>query len=196
MTKRRVRPEELELWKQVTRGTDPLAKRPKPKELPDPVAPPLPEVGPPPAKPIPAFKIGQSTRPDGQSTSLPSLDRNRLAQNPVQMDAKAFQRLKRGKLRPEAKLDLHGMTLANAHPALTRFILMSQGQGMRLVLVITGKGDREDPYDPMPRRRGVLRTQVPQWLRLPPLSGAVLQVADAHIRHGGGGALYVYLRRL
>ena len=111
------------------------------------------------------------------------------------MDAKAFGKMKRGKLVPEGRIDLHGMTLDQAHPALNRFIMTSFSRGLRLVLVITGKGSREDPYDPMPRRRGVLKTQVPLWLKLPPLAQVVLQVTPAHIRHGGEGAYYVYLRR-
>ena len=111
------------------------------------------------------------------------------------MDSKAFARMKRGKLKPEARIDLHGMTLDRAHGALTGFILSSQSRGLRLVLVITGKGDREDPYDPAPRRRGVLKSNVPQWLRMAPLGSAVLQISEAHIRHGGSGAYYVYLRR-
>ena len=111
------------------------------------------------------------------------------------MDKKAHTRLKRGKLAPEARIDLHGMTLDQAHPALIRFVLTSYTRGLRLVLVITGKGQREDPYDPMPMRRGVLKQQVPMWLRMPPVAQAVLQVTEAHIRHGGSGAYYVYLRR-
>ena len=58
------------------------------------------------------------------------------------MDAKAFARMSRGKLSPEARIDLHGMTLAEAHPELIGFILNAQAQGLRLVLVITGKGKR------------------------------------------------------
>jgi DNA-nicking Smr family endonuclease len=111
------------------------------------------------------------------------------------MDAKAFGRMKRGKLVPEDRIDLHGMTLDQAHPALVSFVLTSQARGLRLVLVITGKGQREDAYDPMPRRRGVLKSQVPQWLRLSPVAQAVLQVSEAHRKHGGGGAYYVYLRK-
>jgi len=103
--------------------------------------------------------------------------------------------MKRGKLVPEARLDLHGLTLERAHPALVSFILRSQAQGLRLVLVITGKGKERDEGGPMPVRRGVLRHQVPQWLSMPPTHQAVLQVAQAHIGHGGGGAYYVYLRR-
>jgi hypothetical protein len=68
---------------------------------------------------------------------------------------------------------------------------------LRLLLVITGKGrggDRED-YGPIPIRRGVLKQQVPGWLTAPPLGPLVLEIREAHQRHGGGGAYYVYLRR-
>jgi DNA-nicking Smr family endonuclease len=111
------------------------------------------------------------------------------------MDAKAFGRLTRGKLAPQARIDLHGMTLAEAQPRLTGFVLGAQAQGLRLVLVITGKGRRVADDGPIPHRHGVLRHQVPIWLAQGPLAPAVLQVAEAHQRHGGGGAFYVYLRR-
>jgi len=73
--------------------------------------------------------------------------------------------------------------------------LNAQSAGLRLVLVITGKGRPGADHGPIPRPHGVLRHQVPQWLRLPPLGPAVLQVAEAHLKHGGSGAYYVYLRR-
>ena len=111
------------------------------------------------------------------------------------MDQKAYGRMKRGKLAPEGRIDLHGMTLDQAHPALTRFILGAQADGKRLVLVITGKGKPGDDAGPMPRPRGVLKRQVPMWLAMPPLAQAVLQISAANIRHGGDGAFYVYLRR-
>ncbi|MEO0932076.1 MAG: Smr/MutS family protein, partial [Pseudomonadota bacterium] len=119
----------------------------------------------------------------------------RLTGAPVNMDRKSFGKMKRGKLKPEARLDLHGMTLAEAHPALVSFILGSQSMGRRLVLVITGKGKDRDEGGPIPTRLGVLRHQVPQWLALSPLAGVVLQVTPAHLKHGGHGAYYVYLRR-
>jgi DNA-nicking Smr family endonuclease len=125
---------------------------------------------------------------------MPSLP-DQLGHAPVQMDKKSFGKLKRGKLRPEGRIDLHGMTLDRAHPALSRFILSSHKSGKRLVLVITGKGKQRDEGGPIPVRHGVLRHQVPQWLGMAPLSSAVLQVSQAHISHGGGGAYYVYLRR-
>ncbi len=90
---------------------------------------------------------------------------------------------------------LVGMTLAQAHPALVSFLLDARARGKRLVLVITGKGRAGEDWEaPMPARAGRLRHDVPRWLSLPPLSSAVLQVAPAHRRHGGEGALYVYLR--
>ncbi|MEW9920517.1 Smr/MutS family protein [Marimonas sp. MJW-29] len=125
---------------------------------------------------------------------LPSIT-DQLNRAPVQMDKKAFGRMKRGKLVPEARIDLHGMTLERAYPALSRFILSAHQSGKRLVLVITGKGKKRDDDGPIPLRHGVLRHQVPQWLGMPPLSSAVLQVTPAHVSHGGTGAYYVYLRK-
>lgn len=113
----------------------------------------------------------------------------------VQMDKKAFTKLKRGKLQPEGKLDLHGMTLDRAHPALNRFILSAHRNGKRLVLVVTGKGKQRDEGGPIPTRFGVLRHQVLHWLNTAPLKPLVMQVSQAHVSHGGGGAYYVYLRR-
>ncbi|MGL4321553.1 MAG: Smr/MutS family protein, partial [Paracoccaceae bacterium] len=106
-----------------------------------------------------------------------------------------FGKMTRGKLAPEARIDLHGMTLSEAHPELISFILNAHSAGLRLVLVITGKGKPKADHGPIPYRTGVLRHQVPQWLRLPPLGPAVLQVSEAHLKHGGSGAFYVYLRR-
>lgn len=117
----------------------------------------------------------------------------RLAAHPLRMDHKTHKQLTRGKLRPEARLDLHGMTLAAAKAELTGFILSAHAQGRRLVLVITGKGKGD--HGPLPTRSGALRHEVPHWLHMAPLVGVVLQVVPAHLRHGGGGAYYIYLRR-
>jgi DNA-nicking Smr family endonuclease len=101
----------------------------------------------------------------------------------------------RGKLSPEARIDLHGMSVAEAQPELTRFILASHALGRRLVLVITGKGRASDDSGPVPQRVGILKHQMPIWLSREPLRSLVLQVVEAHLKHGGGGAFYVYLRR-
>jgi DNA-nicking Smr family endonuclease len=197
---RRLRPDELALWRKVAETTErlkpaqALPKAPvfKPEFMP--VLKPEPKVAAPPR--IEPFQIGGGNR--GKSPAhnvLPGLP-ERLAAAPVKMDKKAHNRLKRGKLSPEARIDLHGMTMDQAHPTLTRFILQSHARGLRLVLVITGKGKDRDDGGPIPVRRGVLRHNVPGWLSAAPLGPVVLQVSSAHLKHGGGGAYYVYLRRL
>lgn len=196
MTRRRLRPDELTLWQEVARKTTPLSSNRKLSAAPfteqssHQTRPPQPA-----PQDLPTFEIGKAAadRNDAHDV-LPPLS-ERLRQAPVSMDKKAFQRLKRGKLVPEAKLDLHGMTLDQAHPALNGFILNSHAAGRRLVLIVTGKGKDRDPGDAVPIRRGVLRHNVPQWLRMAPLSSLVLQITEAHLKHGGGGAYYVYLRR-
>ena len=118
-----------------------------------------------------------------------------LGQSHVRMDQKAYKRMKAGKLPVEDRIDLHGMTLARAHPALIGFISRAYRDQMRLVLVITGKGKDRDQGGPIPTRRGVLRHQVPDWLRMPPIGPMILDIVQANRKHGGEGAYYVYLRR-
>ncbi len=194
MKRRGLRPDELELWRRVAQTTERLKPEriaPKTRAL-KPALKPAPVVEDPP--PIAPFQIGGGHRKAPAHDVLPGLP-ERLASAPVKMDKKAHNRLKRGKLKPEARIDLHGMTMDQAHPVLTRFILQSHARGLRLVLVITGKGKDRDEDGPIPVRRGVLRHNVPGWLAAAPLGQVVLQVTSAHLKHGGGGAYYVYLRR-
>jgi len=192
MSRRRLRPDEVELWRKVAETAQKLhPERRVTVDLPLPK--PKPEK--PALRPIDRFEIGR--QPNGPMPGhdvVPGI-RDQVARAPLSMDKKTHQKLKRGKLRPEGKLDLHGMTMDQAHPALTRFILGAQAAGKRLVLVVTGKGKHRDDGGPIPTRLGVLRHNVPQWLAQPPLAQAVLQVSEAHQKHGGGGAYYVYLRR-
>ncbi len=192
--RRTLRPEEEELWHAVARSTRPFKGRGRLAlpEAPLQQHPPAPETV---AKPrLPVFKLGERARTETVHHLAPSLTQS-LAAAPLQMDAKTHGKMTRGKILPEARLDLHGMTLAEAHPELIRFVLNSQSAGLRLVLIITGKGKRGHDVGPIPQRIGALRHQVPQWLRLAPLGPAVLQVTEAHLKHGGSGAYYVYLRR-
>ncbi len=197
MSRRKLTSDEIDLWHKVVKHAErlqpgrhsahpdlPLPK-PKPKKVPHPHAEPQ----------IDAFRIGSRARGKPAKHDLKGPVAKSLAAAPVHMDDKAYRRMKRGKLRPEGKLDLHGMRVDTAHPALTRFILSAQASGKRLVLVVTGKGKDRDEPGPIPTPLGVLRHRVPQWLSLPPLAQAVLQVTPAHISHGGEGAYYVYLRR-
>lgn len=118
------------------------------------------------------------------------------------VDGRTAERMRRGILEPEARLDLHGMTEAAAHAALITFLRSAAARGHRLVIVVTGKGlNTEDPYAPFDlelnmRKRGVLKTVVPRWLRETDLASFVVDVRAAHRRHGGAGALYVYLRKV
>lgn len=115
------------------------------------------------------------------------------------LDAGTMRRLTRGELNPDAKLDLHGFTEAAAHRMLLNFVQGAHHRGARLLLIVTGKG-APDPHAPFDlelggRSRGVLKTMVPRWLDEPPLAGAIVLKHTAHRRHGGDGALYVYLRK-
>jgi DNA-nicking Smr family endonuclease len=193
--RRTLRPEEQDLWQAVARTATPLHPGRAADPAPAADLPPSPEPPKPlPAQPLQPFRLGEKVRALPGHELVPPLA-DRLAAAPLRMDAKAFRHMTRGRIAPEARIDLHGMTLAEAHPELIRFVLNAQAQGMRLILVITGKGKPGADDGPIPRRPGVLRHQVPQWLRQVPLAPAVLQVAEAHQRHGGAGAVYVYLRR-
>jgi DNA-nicking Smr family endonuclease len=193
MTRRRrhLSQEERALWDRVTGTTKPMAPDARPD--PTPLAP-LRQKPVIPRADLPDFQVGQMADAYRPHDILPSIG-HRLTNAPVNMDAKSFGKMKRGKLQPEGRIDLHGMTLAQAHPALMSFILTSWAMDRRLVLVITGKGKDRDEGGPIPTRNGILRHQVPQWLALPPLAQAVLQVTPAHLKHGGQGAYYIYLRR-
>jgi DNA-nicking Smr family endonuclease len=98
--------------------------------------------------------------------------------------------LSRGRKEIDARLDLHGMTQTRAHRALFGFLQRAHHDGMTFVLIITGKGKMGAESE-----RGVLRRQVPQWLGLPEFRSMVVGFEEAHIGHGGEGALYVRVRR-
>lgn len=104
------------------------------------------------------------------------------------IDRRTADRLRRGRLAIEARLDLHGRYQDDAHRALNEFVVASAGAGRRVLLVITGKGRVSEGG-------GVLRRNVPHWLRLAPCAPHVLAVVPAQPQHGGSGALYVMLRR-
>jgi DNA-nicking Smr family endonuclease len=108
------------------------------------------------------------------------------ADRPAGLDRANAERLKRGKHRIEARLDLHGMTQSEAHSALLGFIRGARAEGKRCVLIITGRGVVGG---------GILRFAVPRWLNEPEFRPHLLAMATAQQRDGGGGALYVMLRR-
>jgi DNA-nicking Smr family endonuclease len=169
------------LWHTVTRSIVPLKRRRIRRGEPEAVRASARLQGTPQLKPVP--KSPASPRmPAGPAPKVPP---------PLMpIDRRLKQRLARGQIEIDGRIDLHGRTLNEAHAALLRFLHRAQGEGAKIVLVITGKGG-PDPE----RGRGVLRRQVPHWLTLPDLRAYVLAVEEAHVAHGGAGALYVRLRR-
>jgi DNA-nicking Smr family endonuclease len=176
--KRGLSEEERSLWESVAKQVKPLRKRhraPKPpvaspetevKVTPKPVAPPKP----------PAPPIISPSRPE--PPPLAPIGRRERSH------------LSRGRKEIDARLDLHGMTQTRAHRALFGFLQRAHHDGLTFVLIITGKGKMGSESE-----RGVLRRQVPQWLSLPEFRSLVVGFEEAHIGHGGEGALYVRVRR-
>jgi DNA-nicking Smr family endonuclease len=109
-------------------------------------------------------------------------------------DRRLRQRLARGTKEIDARLDLHGLTQAEARERLIAFLEKAQARERALVLVITGKG-AGGSADRLDNERGVLRRQVPMWLALPEFRPLVIGFEEAGIAHGGAGALYVRIRR-
>ncbi len=164
------------LWHEVMRGVRPLGKRAPPPE-PEPA----PEGT---KKAAPARPAARAPLPEPRPPELPPL----VPGQPAGIDKRTAQRLRRGQLPIEATLDLHMHTQAQAHAALDAFVTGCHDRGQRCVLVITGKGR-------VSRDGGVLRAEVPRWLDQAPNRARVLAVTHAQPKHGGGGALYVLLKR-
>ncbi len=114
----------------------------------------------------------------------------------AQIDRRTEEKIRRGKMDTDARIDLHGHTQERAYDALRDFITASHRRGLRCVLVITGKG-RSGVNDDNEWRfnDGVLRARLPEWLSMPPLSTLTLKYFPAQPKDGGDGAFYVYLRR-
>ena len=175
--KRGLSEEERTLWESVAKQTKPLRKRhrvPKP-----PVASPETEVRAAP-KPVASPKVPAAiiSPPRPEPPPLAPIGRRERSH------------LSRGRKEIDARLDLHGMTQTRAHRALFGFLQRAHHDGLTFVLIITGKGKMGSESE-----RGVLRRQVPQWLSLPEFRSLVVGFEEAHIGHGGEGALYVRVRR-
>lgn len=104
------------------------------------------------------------------------------------IDRRTADRLRRGEMEIDRRLDLHGMTEAAAHAALDRAVAAAWRDGLRMLLVITGKGSPKEGG-------GVLRRNLPRWLAIGANADHVLRIETAQPKHGGSGAYYVLLRR-
>jgi DNA-nicking Smr family endonuclease len=161
----------------------------------------------PPRKPPPAHGTGQPVTAEKkkprarktvsvapESVSIPAAE----VPAGAGIDKRTRQRLKRGQLKIDARLDLHGQVQADAHRALHGFVRAGYENDRRMLLVITGKGSVKpgDEHEIMPNReRGILRRNVPRWLNETPVRHMVLSIETARPQHGGDGAYYVLLRR-
>ena len=178
---RNISDDELRLWRQAMAGVTPLRPRSAVRQKPPGESEP-PPVDPPAAPPA----VGRKpARPDRPTTQLPHLAPGATPG----LDYRTAERLRRGKLAIDARLDLHGLRQGEAHDALIGFVERSYRAGRRTLLVITGKGSVGEDA-------GVLRSQVPRWLNEPRLRQRIIGLQQATRRHGGEGAFYILLRRM
>jgi len=184
--KRDLSTDEKRLWAQVARGFTPLKGVSPPKE---------PESAPP--LPTPS-----ASARDKKAHKLPAAQAlARAAEKPkpkplapmglLALDGKRAEKLAKGKLPIDGRLDLHGRTIAEAHADLHGHLSAAQRRGARCLLVITGKGRGGRGEE-----GGMLRHLVPRWLAEPHVRTLVVAVTPAAPHHGGAGAYYVYLRRI
>lgn len=191
MSKRPVELPDQGLWDEVKRSVKPLAKGQLRK--------------------LPSSRIGRTaeitTSKPLHAVSLDIVPRRRIPHDVppplAAMDRRTAQRLNRGQIEPEARIDLHGEGLETARIKLLHFLSGERHQGSRFVLVITGKG--ASPYARhtlhgtshfhAPEREGRLRREVPLWLHEESFRLHAVGFQPAHPKHGGGGAFYVRLRK-
>ena len=189
---RKPTPKEMEIWNTVAQTAvprQPLAATPADpdlavfeKSLPQPNQP---KAISPPSYSVPKFQIGETAQPKQPAAKTPV----------APFDPQLYKKIGRGKKKPEGKLDLHGMTVDEAQHEVSHFIMRSVMKQRRLVLIVTGKGQRYSrdtfSFEPV----GILKRMLPIWLSKPPLSSEVLDFTEAHQHQGGSGAYYVHLRR-
>jgi DNA-nicking Smr family endonuclease len=197
------------LWKKIAEGVKPLKETKHRRH----------------AKPLPSSlegELARAKRATEGATAPNSENRPAAPSRPLQREAKPLgppplvpgqlagldrrsgEKLRKGQMPVEAKLDLHGMTQEGAHASVARFIEAQHAAGARCVLIVTGKGGRAvDPFQPkaVPGRftfsggRGVLKEALPRWLNEPRLRPHIIAVQPARRAHGGDGAVYVLLKR-
>ncbi len=185
---RRLSAEEIELWLNVTKG---VARRPG-SRLPQPpnaVETPFSD-----RHPLKADHNPRAASPAVGRAATPPLAAPPPSPPPplAPLERRLRQKLARGRAAPEAAIDLHGMRRQEAFLALRQFLMQAQVEGARLVLVVTGKGERGALGEGAP---GILRQSVPHWLREPAYHAIVVGFEEAQRPHGGAGAFYVRLRR-
>lgn len=172
---------DLDLWNSSTRDVKPLRVKTPRREIPAEI----------PATPAKKQKLPPeiSVRESGlKATVLPEPQ----SVSGRQMSAQQKRKLTRGELSIDGRLDLHGMTRETAQKRLIGFIAAQYKKQHRCLLVITGKGPKDQETG---KGQGVLRKELPFWLESPAIAPCILAVTPAAPMHGGTGAFYIYLRR-
>jgi DNA-nicking Smr family endonuclease len=174
---RRLSPEEAKLWRQVS-GTVRAYRAPDLLET----------------APLPST-VSDKRRIAAIAHPLPAA--KRLGHKPQQantLDGNWDRRLARGLVQVDRTIDLHGFGLAHAHARLDQALTQSIAAGCRVILLITGRPQRDNPRMP-PVGRGVIRASVGDWIAASGHAGSIAAIRNAHPRHGGAGALYIILRK-
>jgi DNA-nicking Smr family endonuclease len=174
MTRRRLRgltEADRALWRAYAAEIAPLPGRELPPASP---APPVPVV----AAPAPV----QAAPPPAPRWTPPDIAVNTP---PSGLDDRRWRDLRRGRIRPERSIDLHGRRAQEAHGAVRAFLADAYADGLRCVAVITGRGSSAEG--------GVLKRELPHWLNAPDLRRILLGAAHPH--SANTGAVHLLLRR-
>lgn len=180
-------PEEAALWRRVTATVTPLTGNAQPMQK-EPEQTKSAETSPPaaPARKQPPSR--QNPVAAARETPQPrSLTRHGL-------DGTWERRLAKAQVAPELTIDLHGLTLDQAHARLMDGIAQALAMGVRVLLLVAGK-PRPQAHDLRGQRRGAIRAKLLDWLAAGPHASRIAAVRPAHPRHGGEGAVYIVLRR-
>jgi DNA-nicking Smr family endonuclease len=189
---RTISPDEAELWRHATRSLDKVRAKPRVTS-----APAVSDVAAARTQsPVPvAPAASEPWRVSRPKPPPPEAAKTRTRVPPLaEFDRRKARQIASGKVEVDARIDLHGLRQRDAHARLRAFLKQAHAGGCKTVLVITGKGGSESDFADE-RQRGVLRRNVPHWLEDADLRAIVLSYAQAGVRHGGAGALYVRLRR-
>jgi DNA-nicking Smr family endonuclease len=170
---RSLSPDEAELWSRVAATIRPLSREKNQKQQ---------------TESEPKIYARQSSTVVSRQLASPPSSR---PQHGSTLDGTWDRRLRSGDLEPDRVLDLHGMNLDTAWRVIDRALEQAIAAGERVVLLITG---HHRPGGP-PVERGRIRAAVHDWLAASRHAPRIAAVRGAHRRHGGGGSLYLVLRR-